>query len=97
MLRNTDKITIAHNFVSYSLFCVKTQMNGMKYGLFFPLQKIKTELSSPLCLLRAATCGLCLHVWKWSFTLSDVVCRKTLSIAGGKLASSTGGYQIFTK
>lgn len=35
MLRNTDKITTAHNFVSYSLFCVKTQMNGMKYGLTY--------------------------------------------------------------
>lgn len=35
MLRNTDKITTARNSVSYSLFCVKTQMNGMKYGLTY--------------------------------------------------------------
>lgn len=35
MLCNIDKIATAHNFVSYSLCCVKTQMNGMKRGLTY--------------------------------------------------------------
>ena len=41
-----------------------TGVDEMQFDLFFPLQKMKTELSSPLRLLRAAMCGLCLHVWK---------------------------------